>query len=90
MGIVHFFLVSFYSAKFTPFFIRYEALYFSVVSVTTVGYGDELCTSQVGKAFNVLYLAVGCVVTAAALADVAAFPVERRRRMHEQKVLRKM
>lgn len=52
-----------------------------------MGYGDELCTSQVGKAFNVLYLAVGCVVTAAALADVAAFPVERRRRLHEQKVL---
>jgi hypothetical protein len=74
--------------SFITFPIRYEALYFSVVSVTTVGYGDELCTSPLAKAFNVLYLAVGCVVTAAALADVAAFPVERRRRRHEQKVLR--
>ena len=35
-----------------------------------------------------VYLIVGCLFTAAALADVAAFPVEMRRRRHELTVLR--
>jgi voltage-gated potassium channel Kch len=65
---------------------RYEAMYFSVVSVTTVGYGDEVCTTSHCKEFAIVYLVVGCLFVAAALADVAAFPIESRRQANELKV----
>lgn len=80
----HFYLLGFQNSNLIH--TRHEALYFSVVSVTTVGYGDEVCNTPLSKLFAVVYLMVGCLFTAAALADIAAFPIEMRRRANEIKV----
>ncbi len=50
-----------------------------------MGYGDLLPEGGWAKAFTAVYVVVGGVVTAAALADVALFPLEMRRRAHEIK-----
>ena len=39
----------------------YESLYFAVVSVTTVGYGDEICTRTITKCFAIVYLVVAVI-----------------------------
>lgn len=36
-----------------------DALYFSVVSLTTVGYGDLAPTSQMSKIFTIVYIFIG-------------------------------
>jgi hypothetical protein len=65
----------------------YESLYFAVVSVTTVGYGDEICTRTVTKCFAIVYLVVAVAFFTAALQAIAAFPLETRRRKNELRVL---
>jgi len=65
----------------------YEALYMATATVTTVGYGDEVCTSELCKVFFIVYVVIGVVFVAKAMGDVAAFPIELRRNMNEAKVL---
>ena len=38
-----------------------EALYFLMVTMSTVGYGDITCTTKVGRVFQLLFLGVGLV-----------------------------
>jgi hypothetical protein len=42
-----------------------DALYFSVITLTTVGYGDLAPATDLGKMFTVLYLLVGLGAVAA-------------------------
>lgn len=66
----------------------YEALYMATATVTTVGYGDEVCTSDLCKMFFIGYVVIGVVFVAKAMSDMAAFPIELRRNMNEAKVMR--
>ena len=49
-----------------------EALYFSIVTLTTVGYGDLTPTSAGTQIFTIIYILTGLGVFVALLASVAA------------------
>lgn len=48
-----------------------DSLYFSVVTLTTVGYGDLSPTTTVGKAFTILYIFSGISIIAASISVLA-------------------
>lgn len=39
-----------------------DALYFSVISLATIGYGDFVPTTQFGRAFTIIYVINGIVI----------------------------
>jgi voltage-gated potassium channel len=61
----------------TIFYWRYEdwtfvqSLYFSVVTLTTVGYGDLTPTSDVARIFTIIYILTGLGVLVALLSALA-------------------
>jgi len=64
-----------------------RALYWCCVTITTVGYGDVVPVTNNGKMFAIGYILVGTFTMAKAFADIAALPLELRRRRHEAQVL---
>ena len=64
-----------------------EALYYSVVTVSTVGYGDYAPKSGGEKAFLIGYALVGTILLARSLAAIADIPLERRRKLQQKLVL---
>ena len=54
-----------------------QALYFSVVTLTTVGYGDLHPTSAGTQIFTILYILTGLGVFVALLASVAQKYIEK-------------
>jgi voltage-gated potassium channel len=48
-----------------------DALYFSVVTLTTIGYGDLTVTSDVAKVFTIVYSLVGIGIIATFVASLA-------------------
>ena len=38
-----------------------ECLYFLMVTMSTVGYGDIVCDTKIGRVFQLLFLGVGLV-----------------------------
>ena len=48
-----------------------ESLYFSVVTVTTVGYGDQVPVTDAGKIFVIFYIIIGVALVTDALASFA-------------------
>ena len=80
------------------FYMRFEgwsfvdALYFSVITLTTVGYGDFSPQTSVGKIFTVFYILLGLGLIAAFIAAIAKEVAEnageiaaKRRRNKENK-----
>lgn len=55
-----------------------EALYFSVVTLTTVGYGDLTPTTEGTQLFTILYILTGIGVFVALLASVAEQYIEQK------------
>lgn len=55
-----------------------DAVYFSVVSLTTVGYGDFTPHTDAGKLFVIGYLIVGIAIIAALVNNVIRSVVARR------------
>lgn len=64
-----------------------QALYFSCITVTTVGYGDEHPHTTGGKVFGCFYLFFATIVYAQALSALADIPLSRRRKHLEQQVM---
>lgn len=64
-----------------------EALYYSVVTVTTVGYGDYTPQTDAARAFITGYALFGTILLARSLAAIADIPLERRRKYQQQLVL---
>jgi len=62
-----------------------DGLYFSVVSLTTVGYGDITPQTAAGKVFVVFYLLVGIAIVAALLNTVLRNAMARRTIHRNQK-----
>lgn len=61
-----------------------NSLYFTVITLATVGYGDYAPKTTVGKLFTIVYVVVGIALfvalAQAILAKLAVNTVERRRR----------
>ncbi len=55
-----------------------DALYFSSVSLSTVGYGDIVPKTNFGKLFTVLYLFIGIGIITALLTNIVKSAVARR------------
>lgn len=55
-----------------------ESLYFSVVTLTTVGFGDFAPTSDAGQIFTIFYILTGIGVFVALLASVAQAYVDQK------------
>lgn len=53
-----------------------DALYFSVVTLTTIGYGDLVVTTDAAKVFTIVYSLVGIGVIAAFVTSLALFARE--------------
>jgi hypothetical protein len=65
-----------------------DALYFCVTTLTTIGFGDPSPTSDLSKAFTIVYVIVGIGLIGSFIAAVAArsreIDAERQRRRREQ------
>jgi voltage-gated potassium channel len=78
-----FFLVFFLLLGGTVFYSRVEgwspldSLYFSVITLTTVGYGDLYPTTAASKVFTVLYIFIGLGIILAFLNAVGRRALER-------------
>jgi voltage-gated potassium channel Kch len=48
-----------------------DSLYFSIVTLTTVGYGDLSPNTEIGKAFTILYIIFGMILIAASISVLA-------------------
>lgn len=49
-----------------------DALYFTIITLTTVGYGDFSPSTTVGKLFTILYLLIGLGLLASFISVIAA------------------
>ena len=56
-----------------------DSLYFSVITLTTVGYGDISPSTTVGKLFTMAYVIVGIGVFVALVTEVAQHLIEVRK-----------
>mmetsp|Transcript_761 Transcript_761/g.961 ORF Transcript_761/g.961 Transcript_761/m.961 type:complete len:392 (-) Transcript_761:49-1224(-) len=65
-----------------------EAFYWASVTITTVGFGDFVPTTNALKWFTTFYSMVGVVMMARALSYMAQFPIIQRRIRSERQILR--
>jgi voltage-gated potassium channel len=62
-----------------------DSLYFSVVTLTTVGYGDFTPKTDIGKLFTIFYLLIGIAIIASLLNTLVRSGVARRKiKEHEE------
>ncbi|MBA2376840.1 MAG: potassium channel family protein [Actinomycetota bacterium] len=55
-----------------------DSLYFSVITLTTIGYGDLAPATNVGKIFTIVYVFVGVGLIAAFIGKIASRSIEAR------------
>lgn len=55
-----------------------DAVYFSIVTLTTVGYGDFVPQTMIGKIFTIAYILIGVGVLASLLSTITSQIVEQK------------
>lgn len=55
-----------------------DSLYMTVITVTTIGFGEVRPLSEAGRAFTIVYILLGVVIASRAVADVARYVAEGR------------
>merc|ERR1712106_429790 len=55
----------------------WNAVYFLMVTMSTVGYGDITCLTEVGRVFQLMFLAVGLMLFAGVLPEILALLGQR-------------
>ena len=68
-------------------FTGITAFYWSCVTITTIGYGDVVPTTRLGKVFTIFYALLGCTYMAKSLSSLVKYPLLRRERDNELKLL---
>eukprot|EP00937_MAST-01D_sp_MAST-1D-sp2_P003838 g3838.t1 len=61
-----------------------DSIYFSVVTITTVGYGDLSPKTRGGRLFAVFFVLTGVVVVGVALGAVASFILEKKQQLQDR------
>ena len=64
-----------------------DAVYWAIVTITTVGYGDITPKSAGGKAFCIVYILLGSLVVARAISVFIQYPLLMRSKRLEMRVL---
>jgi hypothetical protein len=64
-----------------------DALYWSCVTITTIGFGDRYPTTKAGKIFTICYCLIGIGLMAKAVTDLASYPFLMREKKTELQVL---
>lgn len=55
-----------------------DAIYFSVITITTVGYGDIVPTTPITKIFTIFYVLIGVGIIASSLNIIVKIAAEKR------------
>ena len=66
-----------------------DALYFSVISLATVGYGDFTPQTQIGRLFTIFFVLAGVGVLVAFASEVARQTISRTTKSVEERVARR-
>jgi len=61
-----------------------DAMYMSVITMTTVGYGDFSPQSQGGRVFAIFWILFGVLAVTRAISDVINIFMERRQKRKEE------
>jgi len=61
-----------------------DSLYFSVITLTTVGYGDFSPTTNAGKVFTMVYVLIGIGIFVALVTEIGSHLVDARKERHER------
>ena len=64
-----------------------DSFYWSVVTITTVGFGDIVPNSDGGKVFTIFYGLVGCAVLAHGMNTLVAYPLTKKSKQSELRVM---
>lgn len=63
-----------------------ESFYFTVASLTTVGYGDLAPSSDASRVWTAIFILVGVGIVATALGSIGSAYAERRTRLLQEKI----
>jgi voltage-gated potassium channel len=63
----------------------FNSLYFTVITLTTIGYGDFVPVTPIGKMFTMIYVFLGLGVLAMFISTVAESSLQERRQQREAK-----
>lgn len=64
-----------------------DSFYWAIVTITTVGYGDMVPTTDKGKIFTIFYCLVGVAILARVMNDLIAYPLVKKEKQSELKVM---
>lgn len=61
-----------------------DSVYFSVITLTTVGYGDIVPKTDAGKVFTIFYVLLGVGIIASGLSALVRYSAVKRAHHHEE------
>lgn len=64
-----------------------DSFYWAIVTITTVGFGDMVPTTDKGKIFTIFYCLVGVAMLARVMNDLIAYPLVKKEKQSEMKVM---
>lgn len=69
---------------------RIQSFYFSVVTITTVGYGDLTPSSEASRLFTAIYILVGVSIGLVTLSLVGSEILENREKKYLERIEKKL